>query len=75
MTLASAAQPYTVNRCIIYSSYIHYSPHTLNDDTVVSRSVCFRYVGGAIGYVAMLEIFLFLNHEGKPMDIKQYLCW
>ncbi len=30
VNLASAAQPYAVNRCFIYSSYIHCSPITLN---------------------------------------------
>jgi len=44
-------------------------------DTVVSRFGTFSIrVSGAIGYVAMLEIFvLLLNHEGEPMDITQAL--
>ncbi len=30
--------------------------------------------GEAIGYVAMLEIFLFLNHEGKQWISHKHRC-
>ncbi len=55
---------------------VHKIHGSIRYDKWCHSSLCFQYGGGggAIGYIAMLEIFV-LNHEGEPMDIKQaHVC-
>ncbi len=57
----------------IYNIYIRgVTVHKIHGSVSIRHSgVTVRYVfgkgGGAIGYVAMLEIISVLNHEGKPI--------
>ncbi len=48
---------------------VHKIHGSVRYDTVVSRFGMFSIRGA--GQLGMLEIFLFLNHEGKPKDITQ----